>query len=125
MQKVYLAGGMRVNWRESVKAACDEFVFLDPTQSGTAVQWREYGPWDIHAVRQCDIVFGVMEQGNPSGIGLAAEVGLAYGLGRTVILVLEPGNEWAKYMDFLRAFTVSVFDSVEAATQYLKTFQGM
>ena len=92
MTKVYLAGGFRSNWQKEVKTASVkrgrrelyEFIeFWDPyiVERGKFAEkkeWsaKEYTQWDLHAIRQCDIVFAYLEKGNP-GLGMIAECGYA------------------------------------------------
>ncbi len=124
-QKVYLAGGFRSEWQEQVKKL-DGFIWLDPRakERGILLTVEEYSTWDFHFVRQSDIVLVYVEKTNPSCIGLAAECGYAKGLGKTVILILEPNHETIKdsYLQFLTKTADITFDSLEKGMAYLKTF---
>lgn len=128
MTKVYLAGGMRSEWRDRVKAECKGFIYFCPADKERSGQMSldEYATWDLHYVRQADVVFGHMESSNPSGIGLACEIGVAYGLGKTVILVLEPNNKHTddKYLAFLKKVANITFSQLEEAISYLQLFSG-
>jgi nucleoside 2-deoxyribosyltransferase len=126
MQKVYLAGGMRVDWREHLKRECGGFIFFCPVDKETSHHMTvdEYGTWDLHHIKQADIIFGYMERTNPSGIGLACEIGAAYGMGKTVILVLEKDS---KHFDdeklaFMRKVAHITFTELQDGIKYLKTF---
>ena len=55
-------------------------------------------PWDLAAVRDCDLVIGYLEHDNPSGIGLAAEVGYAKALGKLIWLVVEEPNDYNMFL---------------------------
>lgn len=129
-QKVYLAGGFKSDWEEQVKIACHDFDFINPKQkeykngSRIAMNINEYGKWDLHFVRYSDIVFVYVERGNPSCIGLAVESGYAKGLGKTVILVLEPNHETIKdnYLQFIAQVADIVFDDLDSGISYLKSF---
>ena len=87
--KVYLSGGMHSKWRDQVKASVQGGIsWLDPCLHGLGNP-AEYTAWDLAAVRKCDVVFAYMETSNPSGVGLALEVGFGLALGKTVVLVDE------------------------------------
>ncbi len=90
-------------------------------------EFEEYATWDVHAVRMCDLVFCYMERSNPCGAGLAAEIGHAKGLGKTVILVLEKDNEHQpdRYLLWLLKMADITFDNFEAGVEYLKRFEEM
>ncbi|NLD48614.1 MAG: hypothetical protein GX660_15740 [Clostridiaceae bacterium] len=119
MNKVYLAGGFS-DWRQKVMQL-PNFEFFDP-KSKPDKHWSEYGTWDVHYIKQCDILFAYMDKNNPSGYGLAAEMGYAKALNKTVIFVLEPGHEKDRYFQFLKQFADVVFESLDEGIEYLKTF---
>jgi nucleoside 2-deoxyribosyltransferase len=122
-QRVYLAGGFSSDWREKVKSLYlgFNFEFFDPKLKPDK-HWSEYGTWDVHFIKQCDILFAYMEKTNPSGYGLAAEIGYAKALNKTVIFVLEPGHEKDRYFQFLKQFTDVVYETLDEGIEYLKTF---
>jgi len=119
-QKVYLAGGMHSAWREKVKDLTN-VEFFDPVLKPDK-HWSEYGTWDVHFVKQCDICFAYMEKTNSSGFGMAAEMGYAKALNKTVIFVLEPGHEKDKYLQFLKQFADVVYEKFDDGIEYLSTF---
>lgn len=129
-QKVYLAGGFKSDWQTKVKNS-SSFYWLDPKEKERApmdlepMTLNEYGVWDLHHVKQADIVFVYCESDNPGCIGLAVEAGYAKGLGKTVILVLEKNNTTIKdrYLDFLRTVSDIVFDDLDSGINYLAKFQ--
>jgi nucleoside 2-deoxyribosyltransferase len=126
MQKIYLAGGMQTQWREKIKRECKEFTLFCPKDKEVsyAMIIEEYGTWDLHYIKQADIIFAYMEKTNPSGIGLACEMGFAFGIGKTVILVLEEDNKHieARYLEFLKKVSHVTFSNFEAGIKYLKSF---
>ncbi len=126
MMYVYLSGGMHTNWQEKVKEACPDLLYADPMISGCD-EFDEYSTWDVHAVKMCDIVFCYMERSNPCGAGLAVEVGLAKGYGKTVILVLEKDNEHQpdRYLLWLTKVADIVFDNFEDGIAHLSRYQEM
>jgi len=129
MQKVYLAGGLRTNWQAKVKEL-NGFKFLCPRDkerpNGVEIQMtvNEYGTWDLHYIKQADIVFVYAERTNTSCIGLSVESGYAKGLGKTVILVLEPNHETIKdaYLQFLKKAASITFETLEDGMNYLQSF---
>ena len=129
VQKVYLAGGYRTNWQEKVKEL-KGFKWLDPKEkerpNGTAIPMslNEYGTWDLHQIKQSDIVFVYAERTNKSCIGLSVESGYAKGLGKTVILVLEPNHETIddRYLQFLKKAACITFEKLEDGMDYLMSF---
>jgi nucleoside 2-deoxyribosyltransferase len=118
-QKVYLAGGFS-DWREKVKKLSN-VEFYDP-QLKPDKHWSEYGTWDVHYIKQCDICFAYLEKTNPSGYGLSAEIGYAKALNKTVILIIEPGHEKDKHFQFLKQFADVFYETIEEGISYLSTF---
>lgn len=135
-QKVYLAGGFKSDWQEIVKTRLystgsgSYFIWLDPkckeyiNGERLTMDVFEYGQWDLHFIRLSDIVFVYVERDNPGCIGLACEAGYAKGLGKTVILVLEPGHLTIhdRYLLFLTQVSDIVFDDLDKGIAYLKSF---
>jgi hypothetical protein len=76
---VYLAGGMRNPWRETVKQAFPGVEWLDPSTHGLTDPLH-YTKWDIDAIRACS---------NPVGYNLAFEIGLAVAWKKPVVFVDE------------------------------------
>lgn len=126
-KKVYLAGGTHTNWRDEVKKECGSFEYIDPKEKEKNGEWelKEYGTWDLHYIEKCDIFFGYMEKTNPSGIGLAVEIGFAHGLCKTAILALERDNQHTedRYLKFMEKGADVVYEDIESAKEFLKTFQ--
>lgn len=127
--KVYLAGGMRTGWQDKVREALPSFTFLDPRFKGASDERKltleEYGLWDLHHIKECDVVFGYMEKSNPSGVGMACELGYAFGLGKTVILVLEEPNHHQedRYLQFMQKVSHITFADFEEGIKFLKRFE--
>ncbi len=126
MPTVYLAGGMRSNWREQVQDECQSHDFISPV--GKEVDYEmsaeEYGTWDLHYLQEVDIVFGYMERTNPSGIGLACEIGYAHGRDTTVILVLEENSKHFedRYLRFMEKVSDVRFGELDRGIRFLNTF---
>lgn len=129
-QKVYLAGGFKNDWQTRVISCSDMFDWINPKSkeysNGDRITMNinEYGKWDLHFIKQSDIVFIYVERDNTSCIGLSVEAGYAKGLGKTVILVLEPNHETIKdsYLAFITQVADIVFDDLESGVNYLKSF---
>lgn len=123
MVKVYLAGGMRSGWQNLVKSQIN-LSFFDPRnkETNTFLSINEIGTCDLFYIQQSDIVLAYMEATNPSGIGLAAELGYAKGLGKTVILCIEPSNYHIKdkYLKFLHNVSHVVYTNLDDGILFLK-----
>lgn len=123
--KVYLSGGFKSNWQSKViEAIGDKCIFFNPREHKLDSD-KEYWVWDIHFVKECDIVFAYMEADNPSGFGLTFEIGLAYALNKTILLVDEKSNidqEFERYFKIVANSTQIVFNNLEEGIRYLKKF---
>ena len=119
MVKIYLAGGMRSNWRDRVKSSFPSAVYLDPCEHGLSDP-SHYTPWDLVAIRQSDIVFVYFESTNPSGYGLSLESGYAHALNKPIILVDEHPDD--PRLGMLRSVSDIVTTSFSDGINYLSTF---
>jgi nucleoside 2-deoxyribosyltransferase len=123
--KVFLSGGFKSNWQSKViQELGDNFIFFNPREHGLDKS-DLYTTWDIHFVRECDIIFAFMEESNPSGFGLAFELGIAYALNKTIILIDEKSlknKDFSRYFKILYKPSGVVFDSLEEGINYLKKF---
>lgn len=130
-QTIYLAGGFKTDWAERVKERVLGFEYINPKQKEykngerIVMNVNEYGAWDLHFVKQSDIVFVYIERTNPSCVGTSVEAGYAKGLGKTVILVLEKNHEHIedRYLEFLTQVADITFNDLESGIQYLKSFK--
>lgn len=127
--KIYLAGGFHSGWQDEVESACPQHEYYNPgllSLGNVRLEMDKIGAWDLHHVKRCDLVFAYMERTNPSGIGLAVEVGYAHGIGKTVILVLEPGHETIKdrYLDFLKSVAYITLQTLEDGIDFLEVFKS-
>jgi len=124
-QKVYLAGGFKSNWQSIViNKLSGQFVFFNP-RGHELKDTTLYSAWDIHFVKECDILFGYMESTNPSGYGLAFEIGLSFGLNKTIILVDERSAvdpDFGKYYSLIRFPCASVFSTLDEGIHFLEKF---
>lgn len=88
---VYLSGGLHGYWQDRVMGAVPDAIYYNPKML--------MGLWDddmrsvvateLRWIQSCSIVFAYMERDNPSGVGLATELGYAKALGKYTILVCE------------------------------------
>lgn len=126
--KIYLSGGFRSNWQSKViHSLGDSCIFFNPREHQLESD-KEYWIWDIHFVKECDIVFAYMEADNPSGFGLTLEIGLAYALNKTIILVDEKSKtdpDFEKYFKIVSNTTQIVFDNLEIGINFLKNFTSL
>jgi nucleoside 2-deoxyribosyltransferase len=130
-QKVYLAGGFKTDWANYVKKCSNNFHWINPKEKEFKngerfiMNVNEYGKWDLHFIKNSDIIFVYVERTNTSCIGLSCEAGYAKGLGKTVIIVLEPNHETIKdaYLSFLTQVSDIVFTSLQEGIDYLKSFE--
>lgn len=116
MKTIYLAGGMRSGWQKRVEIFVPHFNYIDPCDNGLKTE-QEYTFWDLESVRRCDYLFGYMEKDNPSGAGLALEIGYAKGLNKAVFLIDESG---AKYFGMARSISDVVFTDFNAGISFLQ-----
>jgi len=123
--KVFLSGGFKSNWQYKVIQELGEnFDFFNPREHGLEDS-DFYTTWDIHFVKECDILFAYMEEFNPSGYGLAFELGLAYSLNKTIILIDEKSktNEsFSRYFKILYKPSGVVFYNLNDGIEFLKKF---
>lgn len=125
--KVYLAGGFKSNWQERIVSQLgDLFIFFNPRDHGLE-DATLYSAWDTHFVKECDILFAYMEKSNPSGYGLAFEIGLAAGLNKTIILVDERSatdQEFAKYFKLVQFPADALFSEIQHGIDFLIKFSS-
>lgn len=124
--KVFLSGGFRSDWQNKIiERYIDDYIFFNPREHGLDDP-NQYTTWDIHYIKQCDIFFAYMEESNPSGYGLAFELGLAYGLNKTIILVDERSKNDIVFKNYFRIThkpSNIVFDNFENGVKYLSSFR--
>ena len=120
MIKIYLAGGMNTTWRERIKHdirfSDRSVVFLDPCDNDTDIP-EEYTTIDIHLINTCEIIFAYLELDNPSGIGMAAEIGYGIAKNKTVIFVNEQSDN--NYFKFIEVLSTILYKNIEDGIDYL------
>lgn len=115
MKKVYLAGGMHNNWRETIKTQCPGAIYFDPTMPKLQNP-ADYTAWDLAAVAACDLVFAYMDHDNPSGYGMSLEIGYALASKKPVILVDEKLDS---RMEIVRQAATFTFGCLESGVDML------
>ena len=124
-QKVFLSGGFKSNWQQKVfESLGEKFIFFNPREHMLADP-NEYTFWDVHFIKQADIVFAYLEKDNPSGLGLIFEIGVAYGMNKTIILIDEKSSTddtFKKYFKIVQHASSSVFSSFDEGLRYLDSF---
>ena len=119
---------MKSNWQEKVITALGKnCTFFNP-RAHQLESDKEYWVWDIHFVRECDVVFAYMEADNPSGFGLTFEIGLAYALNKTIILVDEKSNvdkDFERYFKIVSNSTQIVTGNLIDGINFLKKFTSI
>jgi len=84
-----------------------------------------YTAWDLSHIKASDILFACMDKDNPSGYGLALEIGYAKALGKTVILVDEKSSEneeFRRYFAIAKETADVYFESLDEGINFLKGF---
>jgi nucleoside 2-deoxyribosyltransferase len=140
--EVYLSGGFHSDWQDRVMNACAglEIDFLNPLSKETdpkTLEWvnkplteeqkeemdktRTQSPWwpmDRLAIEEADVVFVYLEDYRPAmlGTGTVFEMGMAYALGKVVIIVNEIEHRY--YREFTRIF--SSYPTLDAGIEALK-----
>ncbi|RYX87831.1 hypothetical protein EON73_00350 [bacterium] len=122
---IFLSGGFKSDWQSKVLDRYKhKFEFYNP-RDHNIVEPHLYAAWDTHYVRKSDIIFAFMELSNPSGFGLMFEIGMAYALNKTIILVderSEVDETFARYFKIAHQPSANVFKTLDEAFLFLDTF---
>ena len=119
--KIYLAGGFRSGWQDAVIRLASHHAFLDPRMHGLTEE-RDYTKWDLDAIRESDLVFAYLEKDNPSGAGLALEIGYAHALGKVIVFVEEPGHPHTRYFGMARQCADRFCADLSEGVNFLRDF---
>ncbi|MBU2072714.1 MAG: nucleoside 2-deoxyribosyltransferase domain-containing protein [Gammaproteobacteria bacterium] len=117
--KIYLAGGFHSGWQDRVKLEAPQHNYFDPridADQRFAYRWTQQ---EIDGLKRCDLVFAYFESDNPSGMGLAKEIGWATILDKPVIYV----DEHDRINVFLAACSQRIYSSFSSAVDYIKTLK--
>ena len=123
--KIYLAGGLNSDWQSKlIKKLGKDFVYFNP-RDHLLNDSKEFTHWDLFYIKNCDILFAYMENENPSGIGLALEVGYAKALDKIVVLVDErsANDEFIKdKFRIVRDSATIVYENISEGIEYLSSY---
>jgi len=123
-QRVFLSGRLDSDWQDRIVKGIPDLEYYDP-RTHKLDDPMEYSAWDLHHIKKADILFCYMEKGNPSGYGLATEVGYARGLGKTVILVDDKSGvdvQFKKHFAIVRELADVTLNSLDEGIAFLKRF---
>ena len=122
--RVYLAGGLHSNWRDCVKREVPGHNYIDPRAHGLEADPQAYTAWDLLGVARCDVLFAYLAENNPSGLGLAFEMGYAKALGKPIIYVCELTPEHERFSQVLWHSASIACISLSGGIEYLRAFVG-
>lgn len=124
-RSIYLAGGFRGGWHDLVvEILNDSFIIFNP-QAHDLENPNKYTYWDLFYVDKCDILLGYMTEDNPSGYGLALEIGYAKAKNKLIILVDDRSKNdlsFKRYFAICHESADIICDSLEEAIKYLESF---
>ena len=112
--RVYLAGRVDSDWRDWLHLS-KAITVLRPLP--VLVDADQYTAADLYLIRSSAVVLAYMAEDNPSGIGLALEVGYAHALGKLVLFVDGTDD---KRFGIVCSVADVVFDSLDEAVEYLE-----
>ena len=75
--KIYLAGGFHSGWQNVIKERVSTHEYYDSSKDADQRFAYRWTAQEIEAMKSCDLVFAYFEVDNPSGLGLAKEIGWA------------------------------------------------
>lgn len=123
--KIYLAGGFKGDWQNDVLSKLgNEFIYFNP-QNHDLNDVEKYTSWDLYHVEKCDILFGYMSKENPSGYGLALEIGYAKAMNKLIVLVDERSDideTFKRYFSICKESSNVTFKTIDDAIIYIKSF---
>lgn len=123
---IFLAGSVNSDWRRGVKSALPKLAFCDPRETGLTSP-SEYKAWNLFWLSKSAVLFAYMERDNPSGYGLALEIGHARAEGKFVILVDERSAHDKTFADqfaWVHEVADVSFDDLRQGISYLSILMG-
>lgn len=114
---------MKGKWTEVVKSELPGNYFHNPREHGLEDP-KNYTRWDLGMISRSDVVLAYMDSLNPSGIGLALEVGFARGMGIPVVLVVEKGVINQKHWEIVKQASDFFFEDLSDAVVFLRGHLG-
>lgn len=121
---IYLAGGMNSNWRDSVVKKNRAAKYLNPAKHGLSIP-EQYTAWDLKCIDISDIVFAYWGKDNPSGFGLALEIGYARAKNKLIIFVNEAQNKYSKMLEESSSINFTCLkDGIECLSKIIANYGG-
>jgi hypothetical protein len=80
---------------------------------------------EFYHVEKCDIILGYITKDNPSGYGLALEIGCTKAKNKLIILVDKRSTKdksFKKYFSICHESATIIFNDLDEVIEYLKTF---
>ena len=122
---IYLAGGFKGGWHDYViKKLGAHYNFFNPSKHNLD-ETDKYSTWDLYHVDKCDILLCYMSEDNPSGYGLALEIGYAKAKNKLIILIDQRSpkdTSFQRYFSICHESANVIFDDLDHAITFLKTF---
>lgn len=122
--KVYLAGGFRSGWQDVVIAKVVGPEYVDPRKHNLT-DANEYTVADLYSLNKCDCVFAYLEKDNPSGYGMALEIGYAKAKNKLIIFCNESTNRYLSMVNCASSYTTTDFDSALEFMQNIFNLVGV
>lgn len=120
--RIYLAGGFRSLWRTVVKVNVNypDVKYLDPSEHKLNIP-SQYTNMDLYMIDNSDLVFGYLEEKNPSGYNTIFELGYATGKGIPIIFINEKSN-WNKYVNMIKESSLFYTDLFKEGIEFLRKY---
>ena len=113
---VYLAGGFYSGWQDRVKQEAPQHDYYDPRVDTDQLRNFNIAQQDFAGVDWSNLVFAYFERDNPSGIGLALEVGFAVARYKRVIII----DNHDRLHGFLATCGERIYTNLDSAIAYLR-----
>ena len=115
--KIYLAGGFNSDWQERVIKGAPQHDYYNPKTDADQTAAYLWTTQEIEALKESDLMVAFFEKDNPSGLGLAKEMGWATILKIPVIYI----DEHDRLNEFLCACSKRIYAKLEPVIEYLRT----
>ena len=115
---LYLAGGMYSGWQEEVKKRLgDKVKYYDPCTDTNQNCLADLTIADRDNAKKCDLMLAYFEKGNPSGLGMAAEIGMAAAVGKARIYLVD---EHTHIHGFLASLCTRIYTDLDSALNVIE-----
>jgi hypothetical protein len=113
---LYLAGGMYSGWQDKVKRRLgDKVRYYDPRTDANQDCLADLTVADRDNAKACQIMLAYFEKDNPSGLGMAAEIGMAVGTAKIYLV-----DEHNHIHGFLAALCSRIYTDLDAALNVIE-----